>query len=71
MVWLHPSGKQLMQWPIHELESLRGDRLYQKDVTLNKGEMLELIGLTVAQVCTLWLYALVVVHLIVKFMIEI
>ncbi|KAJ0583304.1 putative beta-fructofuranosidase [Helianthus annuus] len=49
MVWLHPSGKQLVQWPIHELESLRGDRLHQTDVTLNKGEMLEVNGITVAQ----------------------
>ncbi|KAI3742363.1 hypothetical protein L1987_60043 [Smallanthus sonchifolius] len=49
MVWLHPSGKQLLQWPIQELESLRGDRLHQTDVTLNKGEMVEINGLTVSQ----------------------
>ncbi|KAI3742364.1 hypothetical protein L1987_60044 [Smallanthus sonchifolius] len=49
MVWLHPSGKQLVQWPIHELESLRGDMVHLSDIKLNKGDMVEVNGVTAAQ----------------------
>lgn len=53
MVWLDPSGKQLLQWPIHELETLRGDNVHLSDVKLNKGDVVEVKGITPAQVCTL------------------
>ncbi|KAI3801414.1 hypothetical protein L1987_29519 [Smallanthus sonchifolius] len=49
MVWLHPSGKQLVQWPIHELESLRGDMVHRSDIKLSKGDMVEVNGVTAAQ----------------------
>nr|KAJ0190071.1 hypothetical protein LSAT_V11C800420000 [Lactuca sativa] len=49
MVWLDPSGKQLLQWPIHELETLRGDNVHLSDVKLNKGDVVEVKGITPAQ----------------------
>lgn len=52
MVWLDPSGKQLLQWPIQELEKLRGDKKILRNVKLNKGDTMEIKGITAAQVCT-------------------
>ncbi|GJS73676.1 glycoside hydrolase, family 32 [Tanacetum coccineum] len=49
MLWLDPSGKQLLQWPIHELETLRGDHVHQSNVKLNKGDIVEVKGITAAQ----------------------
>jgi beta-fructofuranosidase len=49
MVWLDPSGKQLVQWPIHELEALRGDKVQLGNVKLNKGDIVEVKGITPAQ----------------------
>ncbi|KAL2503040.1 Beta-fructofuranosidase [Forsythia ovata] len=46
---LDPSGKQLLQWPIEELETLRGNRVELRNNTLEKGERLEIKGITVAQ----------------------
>ncbi|KAL2481684.1 Beta-fructofuranosidase [Abeliophyllum distichum] len=46
---LDPSGKQLLQWPIEELETLRGKRVELRNSTLKKGERLEIKGITVAQ----------------------
>ena len=51
MVWLDPSGKQLLQWPIHELETLRGDNVHQSNVKLMKGDIVEIKGITAVQVC--------------------
>lgn len=51
MVWLDPSGKQLLQWPIHELETLRGQKKNIRNVKLNKGDSMEIKGITAAQVC--------------------
>nr|KAJ0203146.1 hypothetical protein LSAT_V11C500289310 [Lactuca sativa] len=50
MVWLDPSGKQLLQWPIHELETLRGQKKNIRNVKLNKGDSMEIKGITAAQV---------------------
>ncbi|KAM0051391.1 putative beta-fructofuranosidase [Helianthus debilis subsp. tardiflorus] len=50
MVWLDPSGKQLLQWPIRELETLRGKKKNLKNVKLNKGDIMEIKGITAAQV---------------------
>ncbi|KAL9995281.1 putative beta-fructofuranosidase [Helianthus debilis subsp. tardiflorus] len=49
MVWLDPSGKQLVQWPIHELKTLRGEKVHRRNVKLNKGDIVEVKGITVAQ----------------------
>ncbi|CAI0391695.1 unnamed protein product [Linum tenue] len=49
-VWLDPSGKQLLQWPIEELEKLRSPnprKLSSK--VLRKGQYVEVDGTTAAQ----------------------
>lgn len=51
-MWLDPSGKQLLQWPIQELEKLRGTKKNLRNVKLNKGDTMEIKGITAAQVCT-------------------
>nr|ABB77249.1 cell wall invertase BObetaFRUCT1 [Bambusa oldhamii] len=49
-VWLDPSGKQLVQWPIEEVESLRGKRpVSLKDRVVRPGEHVEVTGLQTAQ----------------------
>lgn len=49
-VWLDPSGKQLVQWPVEELESLRGNKVEKSNVKLKKGDHVEVEGITAAQV---------------------
>ncbi|GJX27100.1 glycoside hydrolase, family 32 [Tanacetum coccineum] len=49
MVWLDPSGKQLLQWPIQELEKLRGKKKILRNVKLNKGDTMEIKGIAAAQ----------------------
>lgn len=50
VVWLDPSGKQLRQWPIEELESLRGTKVQLGgQQQLNKGDRVEVKGITAAQ----------------------
>ncbi|KAL8215277.1 hypothetical protein R6Q57_004726 [Mikania cordata] len=49
MVWSDPNGKQLLQWPIHELETLRGQKRHLENVKLNKGHVMEIKGITAAQ----------------------
>lgn len=50
-LWLDPSGKQLMQWPIEELETLRGSKVqFSKKQKLGKGHLVEVKGITAAQV---------------------
>lgn len=48
-LWLDPSGKQLLQWPIEELESLRGKKVELNKVKLNSGHSEEVKGITAAQ----------------------
>nr|XP_016448642.1 PREDICTED: beta-fructofuranosidase, insoluble isoenzyme 1-like isoform X2 [Nicotiana tabacum] len=48
-VWLDPSGKQLVQWPVEELETLRKQMVQLSNKKLNKGEMVEVKGITPAQ----------------------
>ncbi|KAH7516564.1 hypothetical protein FEM48_Zijuj10G0148400 [Ziziphus jujuba var. spinosa] len=48
-VWLDPSGKQLVQWPVEELESLRGNKVEKSNVKLKKGDHVEVEGITAAQ----------------------
>ncbi|RCV33553.1 hypothetical protein SETIT_7G091700v2 [Setaria italica] len=49
-VWLDPSGKQLLQWPIEEVEALRGKSVTVKDRVIKPGQRVEVIGLQTAQV---------------------
>ncbi|PUZ47067.1 hypothetical protein GQ55_7G132800 [Panicum hallii var. hallii] len=48
-VWLDPSGKQLLQWPIEEVEALRGKSATLKDRVIKPGQHLEVTGLQTAQ----------------------
>ena len=50
-MWLDPSGKQLLQWPIEELETLRGKKVEISNMKLGKGDNTEIKGVTAAQVC--------------------
>ncbi|CAN1299731.1 Beta-fructofuranosidase, insoluble isoenzyme CWINV3 [Linum perenne] len=49
-VWLHKSGKQLMQWPIEELNKLRGDHVRVMNQKLDGGSVFEVEGITTSQV---------------------
>ncbi|KAK2973567.1 hypothetical protein RJ640_030692 [Escallonia rubra] len=48
-LWLDTSGKQLLQWPIEELETLRGEKVQLNNVKLNKGDYTEVKGIPAAQ----------------------
>ena len=49
-MWLDPSGKQLLQWPVEEVEALRGKSVTLKGRVLKPGQHLEVTGLQTAQV---------------------
>ncbi|KAK6147226.1 hypothetical protein DH2020_018138 [Rehmannia glutinosa] len=46
---LDPSGKQLLQWPIEEVETLRRNKVELSNQKLSKGEKIEIKGITAAQ----------------------
>ncbi|XP_031264505.1 beta-fructofuranosidase, insoluble isoenzyme 1-like isoform X2 [Pistacia vera] len=49
-LWLDPNGKQLLQWPIQELETLRGKKAEISNKVLKSGENVEVgTGITAAQ----------------------
>ncbi|XP_062225581.1 beta-fructofuranosidase, insoluble isoenzyme 2-like [Phragmites australis] len=48
-VWLDPSGKQLLQWPIEELEALRAKSVTLKNRAIRPGQHVEVTGLQTAQ----------------------
>ncbi|XP_051217232.1 beta-fructofuranosidase, insoluble isoenzyme 2 isoform X1 [Lolium perenne] len=49
-VWLDPSGRQLMQWPVEEVEALRGKKpVSLKDLVVKRGQHVEVTGLQTAQ----------------------
>ncbi|KAK9053570.1 hypothetical protein SSX86_024644 [Deinandra increscens subsp. villosa] len=48
-VWLDPSGHKLLQWPITELEGLRGQKIELSNVKINKGDIVEVKGIPVVQ----------------------
>lgn len=50
-LWLSKSGKQLQQWPIEELETLRGKKVELLNQELKTGDHVEIKGITAAQVC--------------------
>ncbi|KAF6156862.1 hypothetical protein GIB67_000402 [Kingdonia uniflora] len=47
-VWLHKNGMQLMQWPIEEVENLRGRQVYLRNVPLKKENVVQFKGVTAA-----------------------
>ncbi|XP_044495471.1 fructan 6-exohydrolase-like [Mangifera indica] len=48
-LWLDKSGKQLTQWPIVEVERLRGHQVELPSKLLEEGSLLEVTGITAAQ----------------------
>jgi beta-fructofuranosidase len=50
VVWLDSNRKQLVQWPIKELETLRGKKVQISNQQVKKGEHIEVKGITAAQV---------------------
>ncbi|CAI9301084.1 unnamed protein product [Lactuca saligna] len=48
-LWLDPSGHKLLQWPIRELDKLRGKMVELRNVKVNKGDTVEVKGITSAQ----------------------
>ncbi|KAJ7516183.1 hypothetical protein O6H91_22G046000 [Diphasiastrum complanatum] len=46
----HHTGSNLLQWPISELDSLRGDKVVKQDILLDGGAMLKVDGASGAQV---------------------
>ncbi|KAL6643024.1 hypothetical protein ACP70R_021205 [Stipagrostis hirtigluma subsp. patula] len=44
-IWLDPSGKQLLQWPVEEVEKLRGKPVSVNDRIVKPGEHFEVTGL--------------------------
>nr|GMC58136.1 beta-fructofuranosidase, insoluble isoenzyme 1-like [Ipomoea batatas] len=48
-IWLHSNGKQVMQWPIEELEAIRENKVELNNHKLKIGEKIEVKGITAAQ----------------------
>ncbi|GMJ02900.1 cell wall invertase 4 [Hibiscus trionum] len=48
-VWLDPNQRQLKQWPVEELKSLRGEKVQMSHQKLNTGDHIEIKGITAAQ----------------------
>ncbi|KAH9664935.1 Beta-fructofuranosidase insoluble isoenzyme CWINV1 [Citrus sinensis] len=48
-LWLDKSGRQLMQWPISEIEKLRGNQVKWPAKLLERGSMVGITGITAAQ----------------------
>ncbi|KZV21430.1 cell-wall invertase [Dorcoceras hygrometricum] len=46
---LDPNGKQLIQWPVEELETLRGNLVKLSEKELVRGDLVEIKGITAAQ----------------------
>ncbi|TVU16482.1 hypothetical protein EJB05_40050, partial [Eragrostis curvula] len=49
-VWLDKDGKQLLQWPIEEIESLRKTLIGLRKTILNAGALTEIVGVGGSQV---------------------
>lgn len=48
-ITLDPNGKQLLQWPVEEVEKLRREKVELINRKLKKGEKIEIKGITAAQ----------------------
>lgn len=49
-MWLDSNGRQLVLWPVEEINSLRGTEVEMKNEKLQKGDFVEIDGITAAQV---------------------
>ena len=49
-VWLDKGGKQLMQWPVEELEKLRGNKMQVVGVKLWGGRLFHVKGIKTNEV---------------------
>ncbi|MED6217001.1 Beta-fructofuranosidase, cell wall isozyme [Stylosanthes scabra] len=49
-IWLHESGKQLVQWPVVEIEKLRENPVNWHTKVLKGGQLLQVNGITAVQV---------------------
>lgn len=49
-MWLDSTGRQLVQWPVEELNNLRGKEVNMNSQKLQKGDYVEVKGITAAQV---------------------
>ncbi len=49
-VWLHKSGKQLVQWPVKEVENLRMNPVNWPTKVIKGGELIPITGVNSAQV---------------------
>lgn len=49
-LWLDKSGKQLVQWPVVEIEKLRGKKVELSNKLLKGGSVVEVSGITAVQV---------------------
>ncbi|XP_040253904.1 fructan 1-exohydrolase-like [Aegilops tauschii subsp. strangulata] len=43
-IWLDSDGKQLLQWPVDEIESLRTNEINHQGLEFNKGDLFEING---------------------------
>ncbi|KAL5710597.1 beta-fructofuranosidase [Ranunculus cassubicifolius] len=48
-LWLDKSGKQVLQWPVEEIETLRGNVVHLKNLPLPVESLTEIKGITAAQ----------------------
>ncbi|KOM30252.1 hypothetical protein LR48_Vigan1082s002400 [Vigna angularis] len=48
-IWLHKSGKQLVQWPVEEIEKLRAKPVNLPPQALKGGKLLQINGVTATQ----------------------
>nr|P49174.1 RecName: Full=Beta-fructofuranosidase, cell wall isozyme; AltName: Full=Invertase; AltName: Full=Sucrose hydrolase; Flags: Precursor [Zea mays]AAA64487.1 invertase [Zea mays]prf//2118364A cell wall invertase [Zea mays] len=48
-IWLDPTGKQLLQWPIHEVEKLRGKAVSVDAKLVKPGDHFEVTGIATYQ----------------------
>ncbi|KAL5755700.1 hypothetical protein ACOSP7_020106 [Xanthoceras sorbifolium] len=48
-IWLDKSGKQLLQWPVVEIEKLRGKQIQLPSKILKGGSVIEVSGVTAVQ----------------------
>ena len=48
-IWLDKAGKQLVQWPVAEIENLRKTPVELQNTQLNGGSVLEFTGVMASQ----------------------
>lgn len=49
-IWLEKSGKQLVQWPVQEIEKLRANHVSLASKSIKGGSVIEVSGVTAVQV---------------------